>query len=533
MDNQEINAVETASTPSAGKKKRLAFLKNRKFRFGAASAGVTAVVVALCVLLNVVVGLLNDRFPLTLDLTSNAVYSLSQESRDFAKSIDKDVTITVLMPEETVERGPFSSDYEELNKIFLQFHEMAAQYQQVSGGKVKVEYVDLTSNPGLQSEYQKYDATTYDILFRCGNDYKTIHYDELFEEISDSSSYSIYGTTASYDSKVETVLAARISALIDERDIGVTLLVGHGEEASLLEGITDMCELNGYSVEQLNLTTQSEFAENSRFAIIVAPSADYTDEELTRLRGWLNNEGKLERNLMVLPASNTKIADIPNLVEFLQVDYGIEITDEMFYETEPSRMAVLSYSYNPYYTYATVAASDYTSLIADQSVISCFTRRLVTHYANDSELSLYNVPLLTFGDSTRVTDLNKPDEDGKELDSYPGTGMAMAVKYIYDNDTAGNPKLSTHVIVGGTELLFYQPILEMKQVANEDLFLALINGITGNKSTRVISSKSVRQKTLEFSAGTQTILGLWVFTILLPVVLLVVCLVVFIKRKNL
>ena len=57
--------------------------------------------------------------------------------------------------------------------------------------------------------------------------------------------------------------------------------------------------------------------------------------------------------------------------------------------------------------------------------------------------------------------------------------------------------------------------------------------MTGADSGITISNKSLSADTVTFSGATQLILGLAVFTVGLPVIILVICLIVFIRRKNL
>ena len=532
-------AVEEAApaTPSKAKKesKLKALFKQRKFRFGAVSVGITVAVIIACILLNVAASLIYERFPLSLDLTSDMIYTLSDESKAFADTVKKDVKVTVFMDEETVTGGPFGAGYEELNRIFMQFHEMAKQYESASDGHVTVEYVDLTANPTLAAQYEEYGATTYSILFQCEDRHRIISYEDLFTAEQTGTDYYTGGASYDYDSNVETILASQISLVTDSRDVSVTMLIGHEEDEYTVAGLKETLELNGYSFTDLNLTTQAEFPEDSTLAMIVGPTVDYTEEELTRLRSWLSNNGKLGRNLLVLLNPSVSISKMPNLCEFLEVDYGIEVTDNVVYETATDRLAVLNYNYNPYYVYADIAETEYTSSLTGKTAIACNTRQLIAHYENNTELSLYNVPVLTFPDTAMLMDMNNTDEDaeGVKASEYPINGMIMAMNTAYDNDTEGSPQVKTHVLVGGSSLLMDSYIMKMQQTQNESLTLQLFNGMSGNEGAKEISSKSVKQETLEFDANTQIVLGLWVFTIIIPAITLIICLIVFVKRKNL
>ncbi|MBR3289723.1 MAG: hypothetical protein IKI63_02975, partial [Clostridia bacterium] len=71
-------------------------------------------------------------------------------------------------------------------------------------------------------------------------------------------------------------------------------------------------------------------------------------------------------------------------------------------------------------------------------------------------------------------------------------------------------------------------------VANEETFLGVFNGLLGNEDAIQISNKSVVPGKVDFgSDATKKTVGLGVFTIGLPVVMLIIALVVFLRRKNL
>ena len=57
---------------------------HRKLRYGTIATVMSVVVIAAVVLFNVVVGVLDDRFPLTLDMTKDSLFTLSEQSQVIA-----------------------------------------------------------------------------------------------------------------------------------------------------------------------------------------------------------------------------------------------------------------------------------------------------------------------------------------------------------------------------------------------------------------------------------------------------------------
>ena len=162
-------------------------------------------------LLNVVVGILADRFPLTFDLTKDKTFSLSEQGAAVADSIQKDVQITVFADESLFNTPNFG---DERDTILRQFYQLTREYGSRTGGKVKVSYVDLTANPNLESQYVDYgnELTTGSILFEAGDRHQMIQYSDLFDVQQSSTSMAGYTVT----SLVEQKLASCLNAVASE-----------------------------------------------------------------------------------------------------------------------------------------------------------------------------------------------------------------------------------------------------------------------------------------------------------------------------
>ncbi|MCL2884819.1 MAG: hypothetical protein FWF49_04980, partial [Oscillospiraceae bacterium] len=69
--------------------KQLKRAGRRRLRFGGAALAVTVAVIAGVVLFNVVMGILGSRFPLTIDITRNQTFTLSDNSRQIIDAAAK------------------------------------------------------------------------------------------------------------------------------------------------------------------------------------------------------------------------------------------------------------------------------------------------------------------------------------------------------------------------------------------------------------------------------------------------------------
>lgn len=507
-----------------GKKPKKSKMDSRRFRYGSMATAITAVVAVLVVVLNVVVSLLADRFPINIDLTQNKLFSLSDNSVEIAKSINKDVQVIVFGSEDLYKNPNMGSDYYQEEALYKEIYKALQQYTSYSGGKVTVKYEDLNLNPQLATQYNKYEVTSGDILLLCGDRYQKASFNDMYEISGDG-----YTQAQTVSSKVEVALASRIKNVMRDTVQVITAFVGHEEDEDTVSALKSIYEANGYEFKELNLASSEEIDANTVAGLIVGPTKDFTAEEIERLQKWLDNDGKLDRNLMVFADFQ---AECKNLYEFLNVEYGLEVTDNLIMETSLTR----TFRYSGYYPYADTADTEFTKdLSGSGNVLIPLTRQIITHKENNSENSLYNVPIITFPESAKLmkikdaTDENASSEDDKSFaaDAYPINGMAAAVKWTY----VDNEQVKTNVILSGSS----QIILAASQanVKNENVLISALNAMTGVVDDINVSTKSLERDTITFSDSTTLIVGLGVFTVGIPVIILVICLVVFLKRRHL
>lgn len=516
-EKAEMPEDNTPKAEAHGKKKHRGV--SRKFRYGTLSTVLTLVVVAAVVLVNVVASLLNDRFPLNLDLTSDKLFTLSEESRQVAQSIDADIDVVVFAGEENFSDATTDST---AGSIMRQFYELMKQYEAQSGGHVKTTYLDVVANPTLASRYSEYEVQSGDILFIGNGKHKKANINDLASYTS-----SHYSTTIS-GSQVEKIVASNLVNISSEYTPVVALLTGHDEASYSLQGIQSVLSANNYEVREIDITGSEELGDDINTLVIAAPSKDYTDDEVKKVREWMNNGGNLGRNLAVFVNYQ---ADCPNLYEYLNVDFGIEVTNNLIIETDINRY----FRSNQSWLYGDIADTDYTGNSAgDRKALTMLTRQLLTHRESDTSSTLFNTDLITYSDSAQLVTLQEGQTEEVtpfEPEETPVVGTAMATRWETGED--GESRTS-HVLVSGSQDLV-SPALRsyMTTVNNEEFTLDLFGEMTGNQETVNISTQSLDQAILSFSGGQALVIGFGIFTIGLPAVTLIICLVVFLRRRHL
>ena len=168
------------SASPVDKQKRMQ--NKRRIRYGTASSALTVVVIAAVVLLNVIVGVVADRFPVSLDLSSNKAFTLSKESVAIAEKIQQPLEIVVFYPESEFS-NPTSGTAQgipEFDTAIKEFYNALKQYKSHSKNAVSFTFIDPNQEPGKFAAYNEYEVEAGDLLFIYGNRHKTCAVTDLY-----------------------------------------------------------------------------------------------------------------------------------------------------------------------------------------------------------------------------------------------------------------------------------------------------------------------------------------------------------------
>ena len=506
----------------------------RRLRFGTASTVLTIVVIVGVILLNVIVDVVADRYPITWDLSADKTFTLSKESIRIAESLEKDLEVVVFVDESNFSNPTTGANagIPEYDTAMREFYNALRQYRTRSKEQLSFQFVNPNQDPAKFASYEKYDVSAGDILFVAGERYKKCSMNDLYT--LDDSQYYYYGTYT-IESRVEKVLASNIYSLQSENDHIVQVLTGHEEDSSAISGLKTLYELNGYTFEEISITGSAEFNKDAEVMLIAAPAKDYSDAEIKRVQEWLFNEGSYGRHLIVYinPTSNC-----PNLYELLDVEYGITVTDQLLYETDYNRVQ----NYSNYYPMCDVPTNSYTPNSASTGkVFTPLARRLTTRLKSqldqEGAIGTIGVPLTNYPETAKVIslqDYSNMNTEGLITPTdreYPLTSMIATIIDSYNNNTQQSAYGT--VVVSGCPAMAYSDFVQNGSMYNEELLLDAINTVTGHENSVTVSNKVISTDTVTFSNNAQLIIGIGVFTVGLPIIVLIICLVVFLRRKNL
>ena len=483
-----------------------AFLKSRKARHGSVAVAVVAVVIALVVVLNIVVSLLVARFPnIVIDFTKDSSFALENDTVDYVSHIDKDITITVLTTEEKFEAS---------GTYYIQANKLLEKMESASNGKIKLKYIDLSSNPSIAQQYPDADWTKNSnmMIVECGDQYRVLTVDDCFEY--DQDYYATYGTYYVTSSLVEQGVVTAILNVTTEDKVVVDMITGNQEQDTT--AIKTLLQNNAYQVNEISLATGDLNAE-ARFAILYAPSVDLDEGAVEKLSKWLDNDGKYGRNLIYVPTENN--IETPNLDSLLN-EWGMQVNQGYVYETNTNRLVSNS---SPYIF--TVDYTDYYKTGLKNPNIP-----VVTLFARSVSLTDTSVShaLLTTSEASGIYPVDA-DESWSYQEGVKGEALNIAAEGVKSN----TDNSSSRVIVFGSFSMFTSDIMAYNSFNNSGYFMNMINTLADKDDAGItIEGKSMEDAELGITDATTKNAMFVVFVILVPVAVLVTGIVMWLRRRN-
>lgn len=497
-----------ADKPKKEKKKGglKAFLKSRKARHGSVAVAVVAVVIALVVVLNIVVSLLVERFPnIVIDFTKDSSFALENDTVDYVSHIDKDITITVLTTEEKFEAS---------GTYYIQANKLLEKMESASNGRIKLKYIDLSSNPSIAQQYTDADWTNSSnmMIVECGDQYRVLTVDDCFEY--DQDYYSTYGAYYVTSSLVEQGVVTAILNVTTEDKVIFDVITGNQEQDTT--AIKTLLQNNAYQVNEISLATGDLDAE-AKFALLYAPSVDLDEGAVEKLSKWLDNDGKYGRNLIYVPTENN--VETPNLDSLLN-EWGMQVNQGYVYETSTGRLVSNS---SPYIF--TVDYTDYYKTGLKNPNIP-----VVTLFAKSISLTDTSVShaLLTTSETSGIYPVDA-DESWNYQEGIKGEALNIAAEGVKSNTDNSSSK----VIVFGSFSMFSSDIMAYNSFNNSGYFMNMINTIADKDDAGItIQGKSMENAELGITDATTKNAMFVVFVILVPIAVLVTGIVMWLRRRN-
>ncbi|MCF0262042.1 MAG: GldG family protein [Sphaerochaetaceae bacterium] len=473
-------------------KKETKGLSSKRFKNGSYAVFTSVLVIVIAVFINLVINSLpSDK--IKYDLTSNSIYSISDQTKQIVNTLDKDVTLYLLSiagnEDATITR--LLDRYESLNK------------------HISVIYEDPTQDPTFLTKYDTsiYSLEANSVLVECGNSFRLVSYSDIYvtNYSFDYYSYS-YSTTTEFNG--ESAITNAIHYVSNDNLPKIYILQGHGE-ASLDSTITDSIKQENMEYEYLSLLSLDSIPEDASAIILYAPTTDINEDEKTLLSSWVANGG----NILLL-SQYIEEGQMPNILALAQ-DMGLSVEYGLIVEGDSS-MHLNRY---PHYILPEINSHTSTQTLIDNGyyILTPVSQPIVEVSGSSTITTLLTTSSKAYG---KIDGLNSmtTEKESKDLEG-PFTVGAIS--------ETGSGKF----IWFTSSYMLENSVNSMVSGANEDLILNLLGWACGHEETISIRAKSLEASGLTITASQSSF---WVVVMLaiIPLSFITFGVIITIRRKR-
>lgn len=463
-----------------------------RFIAGSWSAFAAVIVIVIAVVVNMIVGGLPVSVT-QIDMTSDSIYSLSDQTKRIAKSLDKDVTLYLLA----------SSGNEDDSILRFLNH-----YADLSS-HIRVETVDPSEQPTFLNAYELETSRLYQnsVIVDSDGRYRLVGYDEIYvtDYTMDYYSYS-YETTTTFAG--ENAITNAIHYVTSENLPKVYVLSGHGEQ-ELSDDITDMIKQDNMEYESLSLLSLEAMPEDAAAVLINAPSSDLGDDETELLIAYLENGGNV-----VLLTDYTESGKMTNLLKVTEA-MGLTAESGIIIEGD-QRMCIARY---PHYILPEVSSHEITDAINENGyyILTPIAQPIAETADEPAEITW----LLTTSSSAYAKQ----------------AGLNMKTTEKEDGDTDGPFHVGAISEKGGKLIWFSSGSMLEENVdrtvagANSNLLLNALNWMSGQEESISIRAKSMDEETLTVPASSSRFWSVVMIGVI-PAALIGIGITIYIRRKR-
>lgn len=286
-------------------------LHTKKFRHGSVSLALTVIIIAAVILVNAIFTALSNKFLWYVDMTSQQMYTLTDEAKDLLAQMDttKEAKIIFCSERDIIE-----------SESAPRFVLYSALEMSQAFGNIKVEFVDVVTNPSAVTYYKLHtgqNITSQSIIVASGTECRVYALNSMFAY--DGSTNEIIG----YNGE-QRLVSGLLS--VTQAEIPVACLtVNHGEKDNAnIASLASVLMETGYDVKTIDLSKE-EIPADCRLIVIYDPQSDFL------VKGDFSDVSELDKLDTFLDAQNSVMVFfdhetlvLPNLEAFMD-EWGMGI----------------------------------------------------------------------------------------------------------------------------------------------------------------------------------------------------------------
>ena len=477
------------------KKKLIGTISKKHIKNGSYTMVMSVIFIAVVIVINMIVSTIPSKYS-EIDISSQKLYSIGDETKEMLKDLEKDVTIYQI--------AQSGSEDENISNLLKKYEDESKH--------IKVEQKDPVVNPKFVSQYTSDDLSANSLIVVCGDRNKVIDYNNMYETSIDYQTYS--SQTTGFDG--EGQITSAIGYVTSENLPVLYTVEGHGEK-DMDSSVKEDIEKANMDIKSLNLLTEGTVPDDADCLFIDSPSTDFSSDEKDAIIEYLEDGGKA----MIFSDYTTE--DMPNFDAILE-NYGVQRVDGVVFEGDNQHYAMQM----PYYLVPTINSTDASSETASAGYYVLAPYAQGIKKLDDVRDTVTIESILTTSDQAySKTDLNSNTIEKEDGDVEGPFDLGVSITESLDDDK------ETQIVYYSTSNLMDSQTNQMVSGGNEKLIIESLKWMTDTEES---ASVSIPSKSLEVSYLTITDYdaAFWkICTIaLIPGLFLVIGFVVWIKRRK-
>lgn len=459
----------------------------RSLKNGAYAALLTAAVLVAVILLNLVVRALPTTYT-ELDISTGAMFTLSDTSRELVRDLQQPVTVYYL--------AQTGSEDENVTRLLDRYADESGQF----GWQQK----DPVLYPTFAQQYE--GASSGCLVVTSGQKSKVVPYSDLYE--MDLEAYYSTGSMQ-YDFKAENAITTAVAEVLRTVDYTLYQLTGHGETA-LESDFTETLANSGVTVAELNLISAGAVPQDAAALLINAPLTDLTEAEAQTLTAYLQGGGRL------LVTTDLTV-NTPRL-DALLAEAGLTRQPGLLIETDGN---YYPYGYPPTYLLPQINSNEVTAGMADGLYVFAPMGQGIV--SDEGSGWTYQALLSTTGGAYSMEGYATA-ETAQKADTDPEGSFDLAV-------AAEDESTGAKLVWVNCPNIFLSQMNQSVSGGNARLLGSIVNWLNGQENAAIIEARSMSAESLTVPSGAIIGWGL-LFTIVLPIACLVGGIAVCVVRRR-
>lgn len=463
---------------------------SRAFKAGGYSTLSSVIVIAIAASVILAADSLPAKYT-KLDITENALYSLSEQTKSLAEGLTEPVNIYLI------------SESGREDEVLVN---MLDKYESLSD-KIKVTVKDPLIYPNFAAQYTTGQVYSNSLVVESAGKSKYIGADEIYK-----TGYNNEDGTTVAEFYGESSITGAIGYVTADSLPKLYVLKGHGE-SPLTSSVISAIQNESISHEEISLLSVDGIPKDADCVLIYEPQSDISDREKALLEEYLDRGGEL----MVFTGYTGKALD--NLYG-LMGKYGAECENAMVLEGDGT-MCLQGYNY---YLLPDFSVHETTVPLIDNGYYVLAPLSQIIRLTDNGGEDVTVTELLTTSSKSYAKrdgyNMKTADKEEGDIEGPFTIGVAISDK-----------KTKADILWIASSQMLDDTVNQLVSGGNQDLFLNALNWMCGREEGITIHAKALDQKYLTVTGGA---VANWsfLFIFVIPAGVLGVGIYVWQRRKN-